>query len=877
MTIRLARTPIFAVLALGAMAFLLGLIPSRLPGLAAEPPKAETPAFTPSHLAFYEKEVAPVLRQHCLKCHGAEAKVKGGLNLTTRKGTLDGGDTGPAFDAKNPAASRILTAIGYKDDACRMPPKGKLPDREIAVLTKWVMDGLAFPADKLGGDTTTAKTPAKGGVVTEEARRYWAYQPVKRPPVPASPQPKASTHPIDAFIRAKLDAKGLKPVGPADKVALVRRAYYDLWGLPPSPEEVDAFVKDTAPDAWEKLLDKLLASSHYGEKWGRHWLDVVRFAESNGYERDGPKPFAWKYRDYVIRSFNADKPYDQFVKEQIAGDEMPGFHPDAIIATGYYRLGVWDDEPADPLLAMYDGYDDLVTVTGQAFLGMTLNCARCHDHKVDPIPQSDYYKLVAFFRDIRPFSDTRGTSSSNNITDITSPDRRKTYEAELRERQAKIDELTRNMTGIENAAIRNMPAVDQRAAEGAGRPGVLKKVPGFLSAREKAEYLAMKDERAGLERKPRPPGQEFALSVNNCDVRPPAVHVLTRGNPRAPAKEVKPGFPEVLGAPEPVIPAPASGARTSGRRTALANWIARPDNPLTARVMVNRLWQHHFGKGLVPSSNDFGKLGEPCTHPELLDWLAAEFVSRSVNGGREPAVPWTLKRMHKLIMTSAAYQRASIGDAANLKADPANALLWRFNMRRLTAEEVRDSMLLAGGRLNLTPFGPSAFPKIPDAVLAGQSVPGNGWLASKRPKGTGGYDPANPDAGNRRSVYVYVKRSLQVPILITHDQADTDGTCPVRYTTTVPTQALGLLNGEFATESATAFARRLMKESPNNFPAQVIRAIRLTTGRVPSTEEVNKDVAFIRSMKEQHALDDFDALTRYTLLLLNTNEFVYLD
>jgi hypothetical protein len=828
----------------------VGLLYAAVRTTAADP---AGPKFTPEQVGFYEKDVLPILKEHCLKCHGAEPKIKGGLNLTSRKSILDGGDTGPAFDPKDPGKSLLLTAIHYKDDAYKMPPKGKLPEKELAVLTRWVTDGLPFSPAKAGADL--AKHPAKGGVVSEEAKRYWAYQPVKRPAVPSITNHKsASTNPVDAFILARLNEKGLKPVGRADKVTLVRRAYYDLWGLPPTPEQVDEFVRDTSPDAWVKLIDKLLDSPHYGEKWGRHWLDVVRYAETNGYERDGPKPNAWKYRYYVIKSFNADKPYDVFVREQLAGDELPGWDADAIIATGYYRLGLWDDEPADPLQALYDGYDDLVTVTGQAFLGMTLNCARCHDHKVDPIPQADYYRMLAFFRDIRPFSDTRGTMSSTNSTDITPPEKRAPYEAELKARQAKVAELKKKMTVIEDAAIKKMPAEDQRASEGADRPRVVARVPMFLEGKEKADYAALKKEATALERKPLP-NQEFALSVNNCEVRPQAVNVLIRGSPHAKGKEVKPGFPEVLGVPDPAIPSPGKDAKTSGRRTYLANWVASPNNPLTTRVMVNRVWQHHFGRGIVPSANDFGKLGEPPTHPELLDWLAAEFV----DGG------WTLKRLHKLIMTSDVYQRSSAGDAENLKADPANALSWRFNMRRLNAEEVRDSILAVSGSLNPAVGGPSVYPKIPKEVLAGQSMPGNGWPTSVA------------EVGNRRSVFVHVKRSLQVPILATHDQADTDSSCPVRYTTTVPTQALGLLNGEFANEQAAAFARRLAKDCPNDLTAQVTRAIRLTTGRTPTADEVNKDVSFVREMRAKHGLDEPTALARYALLLLNANEFVYLD
>ena len=356
--------------------------------------------------------------------------------------------------------------------------------------------------------------------------------------------------------------------------------------------------------------------------------------------------------------------------------------------------------------------------------------------------------------------------------------------------------------------------------------------------------------------------------MNNCDRVPPATHVLARGSAHAPGKVVKPGFPAVLGLPAPVIPPPQPGAKTSGRRTVLADWIASKDNPLTARVFVNRVWQYHFGRGLVPTANDFGKLGEPPTHPDLLDWLASEFVTPTLSVGGKSPVPadaWTLKRLHKLIMMSSVYRLSSEGSEANRKIDPANALLWRFNMRRLSGEELRDSILAASGSLNLKAFGPSTYPPIPKEVLAGQSVPGQGWPTSP------------PSEANRRSVYAHVKRALRVPILVGFDQPDPDASCPVRYVTTVPTQALGLLNGEFASEQAAAFAARLQKEAPNDLAAQVARAVRLTTGRKPTAEEVEQDAAFVTRLKTKHALTDAQALAQFCLLCLNANEFVYLD
>jgi mono/diheme cytochrome c family protein len=851
MTARRSRSLALAALAVGLFGFVPG-VRSRADDQKAEP----APAFTAAQVAFYEKDVLPVLTRHCLKCHGDDPdKVKGGLTLATRKGVLEGGESGAAVDLAKPADSLLLKSISYKDDNHKMPPKGKLPDKEIAALEKWVRDGLPVPAERLGA---AAATPApRGGVVTAEAKKYWAYQPVKRPAVPEVRNPAFEIrNPIDAFVAAKWAAKGLKPVKPAEKAALIRRATYDLIGLPPAPEEVDAFATSADPDAYEKLLDRLLASPQYGEKWGRHWLDVVRFAETNGYERDGAKPFAWRYRDYVIRSFNDDKPYAQFVKEQLAGDEMPGYNPDAVTATGFYRLGVWDDEPADPLQAQFDGYDDIVATAGQAFLATTFNCARCHDHKADPIPQTDYYKLVAFVRDVRHYSNDGNLRSTSTLSDITPPQQRQKYEADLKARQARAAEIKAAMAAVEDEVIKTLPAEDQRAAEGADRPRVVaKKVVPALAGARKDEYAALKAERAELEKKSAPPGQQLALSVNNCDRNPPATHLMVRGSPHAPGKEVAPGFPAVLGLPDPAVPAPGPGAKSSGRRTVLADWVASPDNPFTARVFVNRVWQYHFGRGIVPTANDFGKLGEPPTHPELLDWLAGEFVA----GG------WKLKRLHKLVMLSSTYRLSAAADAANLKADPSNALLWRFNARRLSGEEVRDSILAVSGALNLKQFGPSTYPKIPREVLAGQSVPGQGWPTSP------------PEEANRRSVYAHVKRSLRVPILVGFDQPDPDASCPVRYVTTVPTQSLGLLNGEFANEQAALFARRLRKEAPDGLAAQVARAVRLTTGRVPAAAEVRDDVAFVERLREKHHLDAAEALARFCLLCLNANEFVYLD
>ena len=727
-----------------AAAALLALLLGPATALAQDPPR-NLPSQDPKD-RFFADEVLPVLQANCFKCHG-DANVKGKLSLFTRAAILKGGASGPAISLERPDESRLLRAIHHQDDL-QMPPGRKLAGNDIQTLTRWVRSGASWPSG------VVATMPAANIQVTAQDRAYWAYRPVRRPELPPVKQRAWVHNPIDAFILAKLEANDLRPAETADRLALARRVYYDLLGLPPSPEEIDAFVTDPAPDAYERLIDRLLDRPQYGEKWARHWLDLVRYAETNGFEFDQVKPFAWRYRDYVIRAFNQDKPYDEFVREQIAGDLHEPMTSDALIATGYYRLGQWDSGAADRLLQKYDVLDGVLSTTSQVFLGMSIGCARCHEHKKDPIPQRDYYRLLAFF---------------HNITDVSSKG------------------LTRKVGDIDVLCVK-----EQTAA------------PTF---------------------------------------------VLARGNPRAAGDAVTPGVPEVLGQ-----------ADMKPNRLALADWLTDPRNPLTARVMVNRLWQHHFGRGIVPTPNDFGKLGEPPTHPELLDWLASEFVSPSV--GKEP---WSLKRMHRLIMTSNTYRMSSKGNDRALRSDAANTLFWRFNMRRLTSEETRDSILAVSGNLNPKMGGPSIYPPLPREVLATQSKPGNGWRTS------------SPEEAARRSVYIHVKRSLQVPILTQFDQADTDASCPVRFTTTVPTQALGMLNSEFANGQAGIFAQRLIKEAPSGLAAQVRLAARLTTGRDPSAEEIEADIAFVQRVRQTGNLDDEQALRFLCLVKLNANEFIYLD
>lgn len=639
------------------------------------------------------------------------------------------------------------------------------PARRHYLLSAALATGaaLALALRAAEPDLMATKTAFSGTPTT--ARPHWAFQPVQDV-VPPLSTGGIATHPVDAFIESRLTAQGLQPPPPASRRTLIRRVCYDLTGLPPSPEEVEAFVADPSDQAWERLIDRLLESPHYGEKWGRHWLDLVRFAETNSYESDDVKPHAWRYRDYVIRAFNSDKPYDRFVREQLAGDELPDGGADGIVATGFYRLGIWDGDAADKELAKYDQLDDIVATTGQVFLGLTVDCARCHDHKIDPIPQRDYYSLLSFFRNIAPYKNEGPT-----------------------------DEVP---------------------------------LPDLAGGK--------------------------ALAVTEPGIAAPDTFVLLRGNPSNLGDRVEPAFPQILDAPRPQIAPPVSG-RSSGRRLALADWIASPDNRLTARVLVNRVWQHHFGRGLVRTPSDFGLQGQPPTHPELLDWLARNFVEQG----------WSLKRLHRCLLTSRAYQATSTVSPQALQADPANDLFSRFDMRRLTAEEIRDSAIWISGAANPKMFGPGVFVTLPPEVLASQSVPGKGWGQS------------SPEEEARRSIYIHAKRSLLTPVLLGFDLAETDRSTPVRFSTTQPTQALGTLNGAFFNGQAALLAGRVGQECGGSVEAQVRRVLSLVTSRPPNDPEVARGLNLIRALERDDGASPSEALASFCLLALNLNEFFYLD
>ncbi len=627
-----------------------------------------------------------------------------------------------------------------------------------ALLVVTVVVGCSSLAN---ADDATAPTSA--GVSGE----LWSVQPVERPDVPAVNNAAWCRTAVDRFILAPLEARRWTPAEPASRQRLIRRAYFDLWGLPPSPEAVARFVSDNSADAYERLIDRLLASPHYGERWARHWLDLVRFAETNGYERDALKTGAWRYRDWVIDALNSDKPYDRFVIEQLAGDELPEADDRTRIATGFLRVGTFDDEPNDKLKYKYEQLDDLMHATSTAFLAVTLKCARCHDHKFDAIPQADYYAMLNFFIGGKP------------------------VEGEL-------------------------------------------------------------------------------LAFAETGPSPPDVQLLNGGDPNRPGQTVEPAFLTMLPAVHRSVVPPPSDAKTSGRRLQLARWIADPDNPLTARVLVNRLWQHHFGEGLSRTPDNFGVLGAAPTHPKLLDWLACELVE----GG------WRIKRIHKLIMLSAAYRMDSTHEreADYASVDFGNELWWRRNRQRLQAEPLRDAMLAVAGQLNLKAGGPSFYPPATKEALEGLSKKTEAWGTSP------------PDEQRRRSIYMMTKRSLLLPLMTTFDFADTTQPCSQRNVSTVAPQALALLNNEFVHAQSRALAARVLEEAGDDPLDQIERVWWLALSRSPSDDERATAQSHLTAQASHfgsRAVDEgrehtpadvrFEALASLCHVLLNTNEFIYVD
>lgn len=696
-------------------------------------------------------------------------------------------------------------------------------------------------------------------------RDHWSFKSVVRPSIPQVADAAWVRNPIDAFILAKLESHQWHPNRPAAPGQLLRRIYLDVIGLPPTLDEQARAASSESTVFLDQLVDELLARPEYGERWGRHWLDLVRYAETNGYERDGTKPDVWRYRDYVIQSLNQDKPYNRFILEQLAGDELPDASTETVIATGYYRLGPWDDEPADPKEDRYEQLEDMVNTTSQVFLGMTLACARCHNHKFEPYSTLDYYRMAAIFNTLqRPQAGRTdlGAPAGNREQLAREVARDQAIQALQREiDQRRTTFQTTYLTDYRGklpsdavAALRTSP--DQR--DEAQKKLVQQHQPALDQEVAAALPDDIRSEMREFE------GQQQALKAATPDLprgyffteprpNPPVTHVLLRGKATAPGAVAEPGLPAVLVAKQPQFP--ASSTATSQRRLTLANWIASPDNPLTARVIVNRVWQFHFGQGLVRTPSDFGVMGYPPTHPELLNWLADWFVNE---GG------WSLKKLHRLLLTSNTYRMSKAWNAEYGAADPTNERLWRMPYRRLDVEPLCDAMLMATGQLNRQMGGPSMYPFVPRQALEGHSDPAAIWK------------PFDERDASRRTVYSFIKRSMVVPMLEVLDLCDTTRSAAQRNVTSVAPQALAMLNGDFVNRQSQHLARRLEREAGPDRRAQIVLAWRLTLCREPADREV---VAMLRFLEESRQVlpDEHQALVQMCRALFNLNEFAYTD
>ncbi|MBL8177990.1 MAG: PSD1 domain-containing protein, partial [Bryobacterales bacterium] len=731
--------------------------------------------------------VQPALKKDCQGCHG-EGQAMAKLDLRTREGLLEGGARGPAIVPGEASVSLLYQAIAG-EGKLQMPPGGaakRLPTATIAAVKEWIDAGAPW---------TSESSRKKWDYKAED---LWAFQPVKKPPAPAG-----AANAVDAFLNARMQAKGVKPLPEADRRTLIRRASIDLTGLPPAPEEVDSFVNDKRPGAYARLVERLLASPRYGERWGRHWLDVVRYADTSGYSNDFERPNAWRYRDYVIRSFNNDKPYDQFIREQIAGDEMDATNGEYRIATGFLRTGPWEHTAMSVEAVTRQMFlDDVTNSVGQTFLALTLGCARCHDHKFDPLPTNEYYRMQAVFA----------------TTEFARP---------------KVPFLAAENTADIELGKANMQAIAGKTQAGFDR---LKPRQNELSGEQFEEFkLYQKHMQLYRESLDRFEAKAFSVSSGPLDgftdggqnmrypplakYTPPSVHVLPGGNVQSPAEKVEPGVIAVAGN---AVEIPRGVA---GRRLALAHWIADAKNPLTARVMVNRIWQYHFGKGIAGDSNNFGKMGAKPSHPELLDYLAATFVEQG----------WSVKAMHRLIMNSDAYRRAS---------GAADELLAAFPPRRLEAEVIRDSILAVSGELSLESGGPGVFPQINEDVV-------------RQPRhAMGSLQPAYHPSPlkrqrNRRTIYTFQQRSLIDPMVDVFNGPSLDLSCERRETSTVPTQAFALFNGQFVHDMALAMATRLERDAKST-QAQVDRAFQLTYGRAATPQEKQMALAHLARQTEYH-------------------------
>jgi cytochrome c553 len=906
---------------------------------------------SPEQTEYFEKNVRPLLAAKCQMCHNAKAKTSG-LDMSSGAGFFAGGASGSLINVESPEQSLLLMALSYQG-ALKMPPMGKLKDDEIEKLRQWVKMGAPWP----GADRSAAGKPAvssgtrkHGSAFSEEEWKYWAFQPVKRPAVPVGKNAGWVRSPVDAFVLRQLEEKGLAPAGSADKYALLRRVTYDLHGLPPTEQEIRDFVADRSPDAFRRVVDRLLASPRYGEKWGRHWLDVARFADSTGNDEDHRYPYAFKYRDYVVEAFNSDLPFNQFVKEQIAGDLLPaangeGINRRGVIATGFLALGAKAIAQQDKQKMLYDVWDEQLDVMSKAFLGVTLSCARCHDHKFDPLTQKDYYGIVGMFASTKSFRDAESHVSKLLFTPLVSKAEFEVYEKAQsvvankgvdidivmdRERQIAqgklIDQLPAYMLaarkkldaaeGLDGRIIKRWikhfgesevprPWLEEfHKADEAGalaiaakfqesaranlaewgkkmaryrvaqrrqieeknmlseQPKLINEKDGFFrdvfadggpfgvsvrtidavaTAEGKAELKALRDEQKKL-KDALPPEPEMACAVE--DDKPLIQKVLLRGDAASLGDVAPKTFPLVIAGKDRLVVKEGSGRRE------LAEWLASAANPLTARVMVNRIWQGHFGEGIVRTPDNFGKMGERPTHPELLDYLAAEFVDKG----------WSIKEMHRLMLNTSTYQMASSPTAEQVKADGENRLLSRFPRRRLLVEEMRDGMLAISGKLDL---------KMGGTLQTGFGTDGensNGRLS------------ISPEEQTRRTVYMPLRRANLPALFNLFDFGDATTPNGKRIVTNVAPQALFLMNSKFVADQAGEVAKGLLADASLAPKERVERLYLRVVNRTPSAAEVDGALSYAANFRQRFPkTSEADGWQSVTRILLASNEFIYVD
>jgi hypothetical protein len=851
----------------------------------------------------FDHDVRPILKAACTHCHGEEETIAGGVDLRLRRFLLVEAESGePAIVPGDPAASRLVQLI----ESGEMPQEGKpLKPEQIATIRSWIAAGAPVEAEE-----PEALPP--GAFISAAERAHWSFQPIADPDVPDTASDERSRTEVDAFLLEQMRSNGLTFAPDADRATLLRRVTFDLTGLPPTPEELTAFLNDPADDAYERVVDRLLASPAYGERWARHWLDVTGYADSNGQvEADSLRPHAWRYRDYVVDSLNADKPWDLFLTEQLAGDELAGVvdgetqeavldptRRELLVATGFLRTAPdgTGDRPADAILARNEVVAEQLKVVSSSLLGLTVGCAQCHDHRFDPITQADYYRLRAIFEPV--FDTETWRNPAQRLCSLATPEDRAAA-AEIEKQAAEIDADAKTMEKtfldeIFEKEIVKLPEEDREpyrearaTPKGEQTPeqqALIKKYPSALALysldlydKEASNKVKARRAEATELRKTKPTEQFLRVALEVRD-RLPETPLLHRGDPAQPKDVIAPGELSILAGPAvlPFEPAAVDGG-SSGRRLAYARWLTSGDHPLLARVLVNRFWMHHFGEGLVASEGDFGLAGELPSHPALLDWLARRFMADG----------WRLKPLHRLLVTSTAYrQQARNRDAE--KRDPDNRLLARWQVRRLDAESIRDAMLAVSNMLSSEQGGP--------ALSVGRDDLGRIVIGQEQYNVNG--DIVGIEGGeakeSRRSLYVLRRRSTPLTSLATFDAPTMLPNCEQRISSTVAPQSLFMLNDTFVLETSQAITTRLREEHAGDLRAQLTRVWLLLTSHEPTADDLNEGLGFVaeqaESLRQKHAAEakptaddaappdpQAEAVASYCQVLLSSSRFLYVE